>query len=117
MMATVKQLSLWKRSVFSAIAFVAAGAIWLPSVSLFFRPAVTTYQQATGISPLARQLAARHLELWENPDKRAREMARMRTSNAEWDFMGRTYLVLALTNMALREPADQARYLAVADQI
>ena len=41
----------------------------------------------------------------------------MRASNAEWDFMGRTFFVLALANMALREPAHQARYLEVMDRI
>ena len=41
----------------------------------------------------------------------------MRASNAEWDFMGRTYLVLALCNMALTEPARQDRYLGVVDAI
>ncbi len=41
----------------------------------------------------------------------------MRQSNAEWDFMGRTYLVLALANLALRAPQEQARHLAVMDAI
>jgi len=41
----------------------------------------------------------------------------MRASNPEWDFMGRTYLVLALTNMALRDRASQQRYLAIVDGI
>ncbi|MGO8736151.1 MAG: hypothetical protein ACLQVM_25535, partial [Terriglobia bacterium] len=33
------------------------------------------------------------------------------------DFMGRTYLVLALANMSLREPAAQESYLKIMDQI
>ena len=41
----------------------------------------------------------------------------MRASNAEWDFMGRTYLVLALANMALDEPSQADSYLGVMDTI
>jgi len=41
----------------------------------------------------------------------------MRASNAEWDFMGRSYLVWSLANMALRDPAARARYLQTMDQI
>ena len=31
-------------------------------------------------------------------------MAKMQKRNPEWDFMSRTYFVLALANMALRDP-------------
>ena len=41
----------------------------------------------------------------------------MRRSNAEWDLMGRTFLVLALANLSLRKPESKLRYLAVIDQI
>lgn len=41
----------------------------------------------------------------------------MRASNAEWDFMGRTYFVLALSNMAMSEPEGQDRNLRVIDSI
>jgi hypothetical protein len=41
----------------------------------------------------------------------------MRVNNPEWDFMGRTFLALSLANMAEREPAQRARYLAVIDRI
>ena len=41
----------------------------------------------------------------------------MRTSNAEWDFMGRTFLVLSLAEMGLREPAARERHLQVIDVI
>jgi len=41
----------------------------------------------------------------------------MRGSNAEWDFMGRTFLVLALANMGLREPAEKDLCLEVMDTI
>jgi hypothetical protein len=41
----------------------------------------------------------------------------MRHSNAEWDFMGRSFLVWSLANMGLREPQMKAQYLPVMDQI
>jgi hypothetical protein len=83
------------------------------------------------LSPRARALLTYQLALWEgNPagsgdekgaapqtPGRAAALARMRTTNAEWDFMGRTFLVLALANAALREPAEEARYLSVIDRI
>jgi hypothetical protein len=41
----------------------------------------------------------------------------MRVSNAEWDFMGRTFLVLALANMSYLEPEERGEYLRVMDRI
>jgi hypothetical protein len=41
----------------------------------------------------------------------------MRAANAEWGFMGRTFLVLALANMAMHEPARADDYLAVMDSL
>ena len=83
------------------ISLALAAAIWLPLLHLFFRPALSDFRQQHAVAPQARQLAARHLALWEDPGRREQEMARMRASNAEWDFMGRTYFVLALANMAI----------------
>jgi hypothetical protein len=94
-----------------------AAAIWLPLVHLFFRPGPRDFQPPAGISPFARALAARHLELWTRPDLREAELRRMRATNAEWDFMGRTFLVLALANMSLRAPDEAPRDLEVIDAI
>ena len=41
----------------------------------------------------------------------------MRASNAEWDFMGRSFLVWSLANMGLRQPESKAAYLQTMDQI
>ena len=71
----------------------------------------------TGVAPQAQQLAARHLQLWTDPELKKRELERMRHSNAEWDFMGRSFLVWSLAEMSLREPASQAANLPVIDQI
>lgn len=55
------------------------------------------------------------LQTWEGRDRSA--LLAMRSTNPEWDFMGRTFLVLALANLALRRPADAPRYLDVARDI
>jgi len=41
----------------------------------------------------------------------------MRAVNPEWDFMRRTYVVLALANRALAKPPERARSLAAIDAI
>ncbi len=96
---------------------VIATALWLPCLHFFFRKPVSNFYQPTGISPKARQLAARHLQLWTDPGLRQAELKKMRGSNAEWDFMGRSFLVWSLVNMGLREPAMKQQYLPVIDQI
>ena len=97
------------------LALFLATALWIPSVHLLF--ARRAPPPSAGISQQARALAARHLELWVDPQLKQRELDRMRRSNAEWDFMGRTFLVWSLAEMSLREPAQRSNYLAVADQI
>jgi hypothetical protein len=99
------------------IAFVLALAIWLPCLHFFFRKPLSSFYRENGISPKARQLAARHLQLWTDPVSRAVELKKMRGSNAEWDFMGRSFLVWSLANMGLREPEMKTQYLPVIDQI
>jgi hypothetical protein len=93
-------------------------AAWLPAVHLPFRLlAPVSDFHSDAVPPLARRLAARHLRLWTDPASRALELARMRQSNAEWDFMGRSFLAWSLANMALRDPATKADALRVIDQI
>lgn len=98
-------------------ALLIAALIWIPSLQFLFTPAAASYAGASGVPERARRMAARHLALWNDPRHRADEVDRMRRSNAEWDFMGRTYLVLALVNMGLREPAEVPRLLPVVDVI
>lgn len=102
----------------AASALAVATLLWLPAVHLLFRPAPADLGGAPReVSPLARALVARHLRLWSDPALRAVEVERMRRSNAEWDFMGRTFLVLALADLALRDPAEQPRCLAAIDAV
>jgi hypothetical protein len=94
-----------------------AAAIWLPCLHWLFRRDPAPYFRAGAPPSKARGLADYHLRLWTDPELREREIRKMRGSNAEWDFMGRTFLVLALANVALREPASKDTCLRVIDQI
>jgi hypothetical protein len=98
-------------------ALIAAGAVWLPCLHFFFARPASDFFQAQNLSPKAHALAARHLQLWTEPRSRDRELRKMRASNAEWDFMGRSFLVWSLANMSLRQPADKPVYLQTMDQI
>ena len=106
-----------RRLSLACLVLGAATALWLPALHYFFRPPRADLEPGAAVAPRARALSNRALRLWEDPVARASTVARMRVSNAEWDFMGRTYLVLALTNLAEREPANRARYLATVDRI
>ncbi|MFI5380893.1 MAG: hypothetical protein ACHRHE_16465 [Tepidisphaerales bacterium] len=105
------------RFLIALLSLLIAAAIWLPTLHLFFRPRLESFRQSTGVAPQVRPLAARHLALWEDPVRRAAEINRMRANNAEWDFMGRTYFVLSLANLAIREPQQEQRYLGIIDTI
>jgi hypothetical protein len=96
---------------------VAAAVIWLPCLHFLFTRPVSVFRLEEGLSPEARQLAARHLQLWTERALREAELKKMRVSNAEWDFMGRSFLVWSLANMALREPTSKPVYLRTMDQI
>ena len=108
--------SLGKRLLLGTVSLVLAAAAWLPAVHLCFRPPAAD-NDVTGVTPRARRLAARHLHLWTHPEQRQEELDKMRASNAEWDFMGRSYLVWALAEMSLRDPEKKGEYLAVMDRI
>jgi len=106
-----------RRILVGMAAILIATAIWLPSFHLLFARRATEFHAERGLSPMARRLAARHIQLWTDPSLRAEEIQKMRAHNAEWDFMGRCFLVWSLANMALRDPACKATALQVMDQI
>ncbi|HEX4342008.1 MAG TPA: hypothetical protein VH255_01370 [Verrucomicrobiae bacterium] len=99
------------------VAFLLAAMIWLPCLHMFFQKPVANFYVAKGVSPKAQELAARQLRFWTDPALKAVELKKMRGSNAEWDFMGRSFLVWSLVNMGLREPELKVQYLPVIDQI
>jgi hypothetical protein len=106
-----------KRISIRLFSLLIAGCIWLPCLHFVFHKSPTVFYQPQGLSPQARELAARHLDLWTEPQSRERELRKMRASNAEWDFMGRSFLVWSLANMGLRDPASSKAYLQTIDQI
>jgi hypothetical protein len=106
-----------KRIIGGLAALLLAAAIWLPCVHLFFKKPAAAFYSSHGLSPMARELAGRQLQLWTDPQSRAQEVQRMRASNAEWDFMGRSYLVWALANIGLRDPSSKASCLETIDRI
>ena len=99
------------------LALAIAAAIWLPCIHFLYRPAENEYRAASGIPPKARMLAARYVDVWTDPDLRRMELQKMQARNPEWDFMSRTYFVLALANMALRDPAFSPQACEIIDTI
>ena len=94
-----------KRIIAGLAALCLAGAIWIPCLHLFFKRPASNFYRSEGLSPMAKKLAARHLQLWTDSNLRAQELEKMRASNARIGFMmGRTFFVWSLANMSLREP-------------
>jgi len=98
-------------------AVVVAACIWLPSIHYFFLVDPSDYRQTKGIAPKAKMLVERQLAIWRDPDLRARELDAMQKRNPEWDFMTRTYFVLALANIALRDPSYEDLACEIIDAI
>jgi hypothetical protein len=98
------------------LAVLLASVVWLSSVHLLFRPKLSLVRHPEKISRLAKELSARQIACWEETSHRFEQSA-LRASNAEWDLMARTFLVLALANMSLREPHTTAAHLRVIDRI
>jgi hypothetical protein len=102
------------RVVLAVISLLLAAGIWLPSIHVLFRP---SDEPDRPMPAQAAELAERHLRLWLDDGQLQAELQRMRPANAEWDFMGRSFLVWALANMCLRDPSGSPRWLAAIDRI
>lgn len=92
------------------VALLVATAVWLPSLHLFY--AVNDDQRRAVVDGLTEA----RLEAWARPA----DVATMRVVNPEWDFMSRTFTVLALAEQALAEGVTaerRARLLATLDAI
>ncbi|MBN1417313.1 MAG: hypothetical protein JXP34_00975 [Planctomycetes bacterium] len=105
------------RILASIAAIVLATAVWLPALRLIFDPDPDAFFSGGALPPRARLLAERHLRMWRDPDLRRGEIERMRIRNAEWDFMGRSFFVWSLANLAIREPARAPECVEVMDAI
>ena len=106
-----------RRVLLGCLALAVGAAAWLPCLRLLYSDATAEHFGAEGVPRKARRMAAYHLRLWSEPALRQRELEKMRGSNAEWDFMGRTFLVLSLSNVALRDPGSRRQALEVIDGI
>jgi hypothetical protein len=106
-----------RRFAIGSLSLIIALGIWLPCVHLLFQEHLSEWHQKDALSPKAVDLAQRHLILWSDPSLRQIEIDKMRQSNAEWDFMSRTFFVLSLGNMALRNPERKGIYLDIMDRI
>jgi len=105
-----------RRAVIVLVALFVGAALWVPQLHRFFRPSEADAANPSQ-SPLARGMLKAQLAVWEDDARRADLLARMRRTNAEWDFMGRTFVAMALLNEALRDPSNVDRHLATVDRI
>jgi len=101
----------------AVFAVALATILWLPCLHLFFRKPLANFYSERGISPQAKALAARHVQLWTEPSLRQAELKKMRGSNAEWDFMGRSFLVWLLVNGGAVEEGTDCDHPATAPKI
>lgn len=98
-------------------ALTLAAVIWFSLVARLFDQPEENYLSGDRVAPLGRAIAARHIRFWTDPELRRLELEKMRSRNAEWDFMARCFFVWSLANMGLREPAMKAEVLPVIDAI
>src|SRR5262245_18339611 len=90
----------WLRGV---LVLLGASAIWLPNVHRFYAP------DAKDRTHFVKGATERALA--------SDDTAKMRAVNPEWDFMRRTYTVMALANLALRDEAQRPALLAKIDAL
>ncbi|MBN2445654.1 MAG: hypothetical protein JXO22_02940 [Phycisphaerae bacterium] len=107
----------WRQFWLGMASLIAATVIWLPLVHVFFQSNPTDYRSANAIPPRAARIAQRHIRLWRDPQLRSDATALLRVNNPEWDLMSRSYLVLSLVNMSLREPDRRPDDVATVDRI
>lgn len=110
-------MRLYPRWMLGLVSLAAAAAVWLPCVHWFYRPSAEQVVAERGVPPLARRIASYYLHVWTEPALLQAELAKMRSANAEWDFMGRSFFAWALANMALRDPSLRPVALETIDRI
>ena len=87
----------------SLAALLAAGCIWTACLHFLFKSDLSKYRSQHAVPPNGLALAETYLAVWSDAKLRQVELDKMRQTNPEWDFMSRTYFVLALANMGLRD--------------
>ncbi|MHB9140038.1 MAG: hypothetical protein ACYC4Q_11605, partial [Victivallaceae bacterium] len=84
-------------------ALLAAGCVWIVCLHLLFKSDLNEYRSPHAVPSNGRALAETYLAVWSDAKLRQTELDKMRQNNPEWDFMSRTFFVLALANMGLRD--------------
>ncbi|MHC4132064.1 MAG: linalool dehydratase/isomerase domain-containing protein [Planctomycetota bacterium] len=64
-----------------------------------------------------KKLAHTYTKIWKDPGLRKHHLSVLHKQNPEWNFMFRTYSVLAFTNLALSNPETEKEYLSIIDLI
>lgn len=93
----------------------AATAAWTSTASHWLTPPTGALFDGGPLPAWVDQLLEQALVPWEGGDTTALDHAGR--TNLEWDFMGRTFLGLALANLALRQPDRADRYVAALDAL
>jgi len=108
---------MWTRRALltATLGTAATASASVPALNWALGPSAAMRSQEGALDPMVRTLLERHLRLWEADGSIDEETHRLRRMNPEWDFMGRTFVVLALACAALREP--DPRYLPAIDRI
>ncbi len=110
-------MSLRKQILLKSVSFIAAACLWLPLVHVLYTPSMEEFTATRGVSPRAQTLAKRHIAIWSGDGVQLVDIQAMRAMNAEWDFMGRTFVVLSMANMGLRDPQHKTELLGAIDHI
>jgi hypothetical protein len=117
-----------RRRFLSALASLGAGGLvftgssagWIANLSTVLGPS-DAMVAGDPTDPRVAGLVLHHVRRWESAQAAGSDAIQaMRATNPEWDFMGRTFLGLALLELALNPATDRAtaeRYLAVVDGI
>lgn len=116
-MSAAEKISGAKRFMIVGLSGLLAAYLWLIGVHLLYRPSLRYVYSEEKVPFKAKEMAKTHLRMWRDPVRRDQILTTMRRSNAEWDFMGRTFLSLSLCEMSLREPALAEENLKVVDTI
>ncbi|MEZ4317436.1 MAG: hypothetical protein R3F61_08025 [Myxococcota bacterium] len=102
-----------RRQLLTALAaFTASTTAWVGGLSTVLGPREGTLAGDPD-DPVIRGLLERHLALWEGGSHG--DLLAMRATNPEWDFMGRSFLGLALLEVAMRRPGEAPRMIAALD--
>lgn len=98
----------------TAAALALGAALWLPNAHRMLEPS-SPLRPASGTGAMAEALLTEQLRGWRRD--RSRRHDALRAGCAEWDLMRRTFLVLSLANISLREPARAARLVPEMDAL